>query len=341
MDGNNTTRTNVTVVGVETPGPPVFDKIFRILIVCIIIIVIVTAICGNILVCLAILLNKRLRKTTNYFIFSLAISDLMTAFFSMPFDVESLLNPYQWKSGEFTCNFWAFMYLISAPTSILNLMAVSLDRYFAISSPLRYYNVMKPRIALGAIASIWLYSLAFTTVGMVCWPYYDHSVMHGLCYFNISPYYSVVSSAVNFILPTLIMCMIYFNIYKIASAHARRIAKQEVFTSVVPLTSCSNEDSGTIQTITSEKKRIKKNIKAAKTIAIIVSTFLLCWMPLTLTSTVGSLCRECLSLNFELFSAMLALAYMNSALNPILYSFFNQEFRESFKKLFKLQFRFR
>ncbi|KAL9984984.1 hypothetical protein ACROYT_G007334 [Oculina patagonica] len=336
MDGNNTTRTNLTGNDLEPLSPPVFDKFFRLLIVSIMIIIIVAAVCGNLLVCVAILLNKRLRKTTNYFIFSLAISDLMTAFFSMPFDVEALLHPYQWSFGEFICNFWAFMYLIAAPTSILNLMAVSLDRYLAISAPLKYYSVMKPKLALLIIATIWLYSLTFTTAGMVRWPFYEQSVMLGMCFFNISPYYSVVSSAVNFILPTVIMCIIYFHIYKIASAHARRIAKQEVTTSVA---SNSNEDSGTI---TSEKKRIKKNIKAAKTIAIIVSSFLLCWMPLTLTSTVGSLCKECLMVNGELWMALIVLAYMNSAMNPILYSFFNQEFRESFKKLFKLQFtRFR
>lgn len=335
MDGNNTTKTNLTGDGLDALSPRVFDKFFRILIVSLIIIVIVAAVCGNILVCLAILLNKRLKKTTNYFIFSLAISDLMTALFSMPFDVETYLHPYQWKGGEFLCNFWTFMYLIAAPTSILNLMAVSMDRYLAISAPLKYYTVMTPKLALLIIAIIWLYSLTFTTAGMVGWPFYEHSVIGGLCAFNITPSYSVVSSAVNFILPTVIMCVIYYHIYKIASAHARRIAKQEVTTSVA---SNSNEDSGTI---TSEKKRIKRSIKAAKTIAIIVSTFLLCWIPLTLTSAVGSLCRECLEVTGELWIVLIVLAYMNSAINPILYSFFNQEFRESFKKLFKLQFRFR
>lgn len=336
MDYNNTTRTaNVTATAIQTT-PPASDKLLRILVASLIIIVIVGSVCGNLLVCLAIGLNKRLRKTTNYFIFSLAISDLMTALFSMPFDVQIQLNPLQWTSGEFMCDFWVFMYLIAAPTSILNLMAVSLDRFFAISWPLRYYNVMKRKLALLVIAIIWLYSLAFTTVGMVFWRPYENSVIQGSCYFNINEYYSAVSSAVNFILPTVIMCVIYFNIYKIASAHAHRIAKQEVLPSVL---SCSNDDSGTT---TSEKKRISKNIKAAKTIAIVVSTFLLCWMPLTLTSMIGALCRECFfAVNVHLWTVLVLLSYANSAMNPILYSFFNKEFRESFKKLFKLQFRFR
>lgn len=336
MEGNsNNTSSNATsdVVG---NNPSVFDERFLIVIVSVYILIIVAAICGNLLVCLAISLNQRMRKTTNYFIFSLAISDLMTASFSMPFDVQALLQPLGWNNGEFACNFWAFIYLIAAPTSILNLMAVSMDRYQAISSPLRYYDKMRPKRALAIIATIWLYSLMFTIVGMVGWPFYENSVNAGMCYFNIRPYYSVASSAVNFILPTVVMCAIYFKIYQIASAHAHRIVQQEV--SAVSVASCSNEDSGTM---TSEKKRIKRNIKAAKTIAIIVSAFLICWMPLTLISAVGALCKECIMFNAEVFQSLLVLAYVNSALNPILYSFLNREFREAFIKLFRLQFKFR
>lgn len=336
MDGNsNNTTTNTTSTMVDN-YPAVFDEVFLIIFVSFYIIIITTAICGNLLVCLAIFLNHRLRKTTNYFIFSLAISDFLTASFSMPFDVKALLQPFGWKIGEFACNSWAFIYLIAAPTSILNLTAVSIDRYQAISAPLRYYDKMRPRRAFAIIAGIWLYSLTFTVVGMVGWPFYEHSVIDGMCYFNIHPYYSVVSSAVNFIVPTIVMCVVYFKIYRIASEHAHRIVQQEVTTSVA---SCSNEDSGNI---TSEKKRIKRGVKAAKTIAIIVSAFLLCWMPMTLMSTISSLCEDCIPANVYpgVFNSLLVLAYLNSALNPILYSFLNREFREAFIKLFKLQCKF-
>lgn len=54
MDGNDTTRTNVTADGLDTLSSPIFDKIFRILIVTIIILVIVASVCGNLLVCVAI-----------------------------------------------------------------------------------------------------------------------------------------------------------------------------------------------------------------------------------------------------------------------------------------------
>lgn len=129
------------------------------------------------------------------------------------------------------------------------------------------------------------------------------------------------------------MCVIYFKIYLIARAHAQRLVQHEVPVTTAA-TSCSNEDSGTM---TSEKKRLKRNIKAAKTIAIIVSTFLLCWVPFTLVSTITSLCQHCIALLPEVFNSLLVVAYMNSALNPILYSFLNREFRDAFKKLLRIQ----
>lgn len=331
MEVNNTSTESPC--NSTTSHNDVYDKRFLIVIISVYVIIIVTAICGNLLVCLAISLNRRLRKTTNYFIFSLAISDLLTASFSMPFDVQVLLKPLGWNHGEFVCNFWTFAYLIAAPTSILNLMAVSIDRYQAISNPLRYYDKMRPRRAMAIIAAIWLYSFAFTVAGMAGWPYYEQSVRDGMCYFNISPYYSVVSSAMNFIFPTMVMCVIYFKIYLIARAHAQRLVQHEVPVTTAA-TSCSNEDSGTM---TSEKKRLKRNIKAAKTIAIIVSTFLLCWVPFTLVSTITSLCQHCIALLPEVFNSLLVVAYMNSALNPILYSFLNREFRDAFKKLLRIQ----
>lgn len=47
---------------------------------------------GNIFVCLAIILEKRLRNITNYFLMSLAITDLMVALFVMPLSILKLIK---------------------------------------------------------------------------------------------------------------------------------------------------------------------------------------------------------------------------------------------------------
>ncbi|XP_032223360.1 octopamine receptor beta-3R [Nematostella vectensis] len=299
--------------------------------------VIITALSGNILVCTAILVHERLRSsTTNYFIFSLAVSDIITASIAMPFDVDQILKKYTWEHGEAMCNIFVTSYLVAAPLSMLNLLAVSVDRYHAITQPLQYPNIMTPKVVLTSIFSLWVYAILFTVIAMLAWPLYEKSVFDGACHFNISPWYSLISSVVNFVLPTIVMCLLYFRIYKVAHAHARRIRGHEYSTDYNGHALSTN---GTMSG--HERKSIRRSIKAAKTIAIIVSAFLLCWMPYTLVSCASVICPPCFHRTpSELFTVTLLLAYINSALNPFLYAFHNTDFRESFRRLFRLQFTF-
>ena len=62
------------------------------------------AVIGNLLVCFAILANKKLRsKPTNLFLLSLAVSDFLTSVIAMPFDIESLILQGGWKHGAVMC----------------------------------------------------------------------------------------------------------------------------------------------------------------------------------------------------------------------------------------------
>jgi len=80
-------------------------------------------------------------------------------------------------------------------------------------------------------------------------------------------------------------------------------------------------------------------MKAAKNILIIVSAFFFCWMPHTVLSLVAIFHGEALSSKIptELFSTFLLLGYLNSALNPPLYTFHNKRFKETYVKFFGLE----
>jgi hypothetical protein len=311
-------------------------KGFNITLMVIQIFVIIVALLGNILVCSAILIHERLRTTvTNYFIFSLALSDIITASIVMPMDVDQILKDYVWTYGEVMCNIFTVTYLIAAPLSMLNLLAVSIDRYNAITNPLHYSNIMTPKVVVASIFSLWTYAVLFTVIAIAGWPLYPSSVLNNSCHFNIKPAYSVVSSVINFVLPTIVMCILYFKIYKVAHAHARRIGRHENASHSAMV---YNSTTGT----THRRRSMSKNIKAAKTIAILVSAFLVCWMPYTLISCASILCgRSCHdNTPSEILPLTLLLAYINSALNPFLYAFHNKDFRESFRRLLKLQFHY-
>lgn len=309
---------------------------FNITIMVVQVFVIIVALLGNILVCSAILIHERLRTTfTNYFIFSLSLSDIITASIVMPMDVDQVLRNYVWTYGEAMCNIFTVAYLIAAPLSILNLLAVSIDRYNAITNPLHYSNIMTPKVVVASIFSLWTYAILFTVIAMAGWPMFPSSVLYGTCHFNIRPAYSVVSSVINFVIPTIVMCVLYSRIYKVAHAHARRIGRHENI-------SHSAVEYNSTTTGGTERRSMSKNIKAAKTIAILVSAFLICWMPYTLVSSASILCgKKCYdNTPDEVITLTLLLAYTNSALNPFLYAFHNRDFRESFRRLLKLQFHY-
>lgn len=329
MNTNETPTANAANGTDSSPitAPQYFSTAFTAIIITVQIIVIAVAIAGNMLVCFAIAVHERLRSsTTNYFIFSLAVSDIMTASLPMPLDVEMMLKNYHWTHGEFLCDFWALTYLIAAPASILNLLAVTVVRYRAISRPLQYSLLVTPQRALGVIACVWLYTILFAVIGLTQWPYNQQSIMDGLCIFNVKPLFSNTINIVNFMLPTLIVCVLYFKIYQIAQAHARRICRFEIYS--------ESTNDGT--SITAERKAIYSNIQAAKTIAIIVFTFLTCWMPYNLLSLIKGFWYD-LNIPYEVQPILILLAYTNSAMNPFVYAYRNREFRESFRRLFKLQ----
>ena len=314
---------------------------FQIFLASALIVVIFIAVVGNLLVCIAIILNSQLRSSpTMFFIFSLALSDLSTASLSMPFDAEQLLANFKWTHSEALCQTWTSAYLITVPCSIWNLLVVSIDRYKSLKDPLSRYRqspfMTRKRAAL-VIVSVWIYSVLFALIPVMGWKIRLSSVMDSTCYFNMTTDYSVMSSFVNFVFPLLVMCFLYLKIFAIARSINRPAFQLTNKTLVLSAEAASDvsTDNRSKKRAKRSQKRFKKNLKAAKNILIIVCAFLLCWMPHTLLSLVAIfLGREYYQeIPAELFQVFLLLGYINAALNPPLYTFHNKRFKETYVRI--------
>lgn len=92
---------------------------------------------GNLMVLISFKLDKNLQTPSNYFLFSLAIADLGVGVVSMPlFTMYTLLG--YWPLGTFLCDSWLAVDYLVSNASVLHLMLISLDRFFAVLYPLLY-----------------------------------------------------------------------------------------------------------------------------------------------------------------------------------------------------------
>ena len=80
------------------------------------------------------------------------------------------------------------------------------------------------------------------------------------------------------------------------------------------------------------KISLSQEKRAAKTLGIIVGCFILCWLPFFMIALIKPLCRSC-QFHPILTGIITWLGYLNSALNPIIYTFFNKDFRMAFKRI--------
>ena len=93
---------------------------------------------GNSLVVAAITRDRRrLGGVQNYFIASLAVSDLFVGLFVMPLSLANELMGY-WAFGQTLCQLWLCTDVLLCTASIFNLAVISLDRYWSITRAVTY-----------------------------------------------------------------------------------------------------------------------------------------------------------------------------------------------------------
>jgi len=122
-------------------------------------IIFITGIAGNMLVCLVVCRQQKLRTSTNFYIMNLAIADLAVTIVCIPFDVAVQENHYVWPFGRFLCHLIYPIMTMSTFASVGTLTAIAYNRYKAISRPMRIQAGRKR--AKVTIVSIWALSFVF------------------------------------------------------------------------------------------------------------------------------------------------------------------------------------
>ncbi|KAF6720214.1 D(1)-like dopamine receptor [Oryzias melastigma] len=291
------------------------DSSKRVLTGCFLSLLIFTTLLGNTLVCAAVTKFRHLRtKVTNFFVISLAISDLLVAILVMPWKAATEIMGF-WPFGAF-CNVWVAFDIMCSTASILNLCVISVDRYWAISSPFRYERKMTPKLN---------WHKAQTTTYAELNGTYPLDLPPDNCDSSLNRTYAISSSLISFYIPVAIMLVTYTRIYRIAQKQIRRISALERAAESAKNRHSSMGNSSSMESESSFKMSFKRETKVLKTLSVIMGVFFC-----ETNSPDGSTDFPCIS--STTFDVFVWFGWANSSLNPIIYAF-NADFRKAFSIL--------
>lgn len=277
---------------------------------------------GNILVFLAVIFHRKLRTVSNMFIVSLSMTDLLLGAFVM---IPAALNEVfeEWLLAPGFCSVWVSFDVMLCSASIFNVCLISIDRYFAIISPLHYRTIMTTKRAVLMLTTVW--SIATLTSFFPVEsglhnqdvPSLENLTMFSTqpkCIFIVSFPYAVIASSVTILLPIIVALLLYYRV--------SREAKRQAFF-VGTLITSGNILLG--HPVPSKHIREPYTRKATITLGIIVGAYVVTWAPFLITNIIEAY-FQCVPP--KLFIAFVWLGYCNSLINPIIYPLFMRDFRK-------------
>ncbi|XP_040925583.2 adenosine receptor A1-like [Betta splendens] len=272
---------------------------------------------GNLLVCAAVRLNRKLRTVTNYFLVSLAVADICVGTIAIPCAI--LTDVGLPRHNLYLCLLLLSVLIMLTQSSIFSLLAVAVERYVAIFMPFRYQILMTSRNAVLVILATWLLAFLIGLVPLMGW--HKAPPESGYCFFVyvVDMTYMVYFNFFACVLtPLVIMFLIYAQIFVMVKRQARRIA-------------CERSGRGERQARAAAS--IRREMKTATSLFLVLFLFTICWIPLHIINCFLLLCPSC-SVPLELLLTAIILSHANSAVNPFLYAYTMTTYRDTFKAIF-------
>ena len=293
------------------------DPTFTILVSILFIIISVGGVFLNLLLILVIVCTKSLHSTTNILIINLAMGDFITALFTVPIDVDFLLRGY-FPYGTTVCGIKETAFMLSLPSSGVNLSLLTFERHLSVTYPFKRIRCFTKWKAVVLISLSWTYSILVATFPVL---YDTNSVVveYGSCYLLIPMSYQMYQVFVNFLGPLLFILILNGLLFKLANRHAIEIRRQSFVN--------TPQRSRTKSRLSMVSDSLRANVKAAKTVLMLVGVFTFSWIIFIALALWNILCNICHPR--EVTWSANAVNYSNIVINPLLYGLLNKELRKA------------
>ncbi|XP_038077658.1 melatonin receptor type 1B-B-like [Patiria miniata] len=313
----------------------------RVVIASFFILISVLTISGNITVILAVVFSKKLRTSTNVFVVSLAVADLLTGV-GIPMSAVALLSPGDtWPfATEAPCFVGALLLYISVGASVLHLASIALNRAVLIKRPMTTYRWLYTRRNL-AIMVVIIWAIAILV--MLLPPLFDvggfglDMQFRSCSDLQTHPRgmtFDQIQTFTFYLVPTIVVLACYAIIF----VHVRRHFKSLKAHGQEPMAETASSSTGKahleITTATQDsthRHRIsRQQLQITKNLFTAVCVFFCCITPFFLTNLLTTMHR------FLNYAAIILLC--NSCANPIIYGAKHPQFKKVMRRMIMCQY---
>ncbi|RUS83404.1 hypothetical protein EGW08_008825, partial [Elysia chlorotica] len=285
---------------------------------------------GNALVIVVVLCAREMKTATNLCLMNLSVADLLVLLFCQPSAMLEFIYEEQWLLGQVMCKLTIFLENTVIVTSILIIVTVSLERFWAVYYPLKTYSSGSKSRAMIIMAGVWLTSALVTVPYLVMADtvettrHTDNALVEVCITGPTSSWvkaYIVARFTFIFAVPMVLLAALYTMII------------HKVLTETME---CK-------QMTESARSQSAQNRRQLVIMLVgIIVLFFLCLLPFRILALVLTFATYDLPLEMghESFLNLLyfcrLLIYINSAGNPIIYNIFSTKFRRAFQKVLRL-----
>ncbi|XP_049794628.1 cardioacceleratory peptide receptor-like [Schistocerca nitens] len=286
---------------------------------------------GNAAVLVALLVNKARKSRMNFFIMHLALADLSVGVISVLTDIVWRMT-VSWNAGNAACKIIRFLQVVVTYSSTYVLVALSIDRYDAITHPMNFSGSWRRARLL--VLSAWLLSFLFSVPIII---FYEEKTIQGhpQCWIDFQErwqwrLYMTLVTTTLFVLPALIITACYTVIVLTIWS------KSKVLTPPSRLKNGDHRSGDDHDSRRASSRGLipKAKIKTVKMTFVIVFVFILCWSPYIVFDLLQVYDYvPTTQTNIAVASFIQSLAPLNSAANPLIYCLFSTHICRSLRRM--------
>ncbi|EDW14572.1 neuromedin-K receptor isoform X1 [Drosophila mojavensis] len=329
---NGTTTTTATATGTaattiadnweESPTLLIFLTICYALIF-------VAGVLGNLITCIVISRNNFMHTATNFYLFNLAVSDLILLIAGIPQELYDLWCPDSYPFTDGICIIESVLSEMAANATVLTITAFTVERYIAICHPFRQHTMSKLSRAIKFIFAIWLAAFLLALPQAMQFSVVNQGDGYS-CTMENNFYAHVfaVSGFIFFCGPMTAICVLYVLI-------GMKLKRSRLLQSLPRRAYDAN-------------RGLNAQSRVIRMLVAVAVAFFLCWAPFhaqRLMAVYGvSLinvcrCRDAFNDYYHILHYTSGVLYfLSTCINPLLYNIMSHKFREAFKITLTRQF---